>query len=200
MPTPKARSAWFPFDPKADSAVHLVCLPHPGAGASAYRAWGTGLPPDIAACPVQPPGRETRSREAPLDRVEPLVSALADDLLAVLDGPYALFGHSTGALCAFELCREVRRRRGQMPEHLLVAGRRAPQLPEEVTGLQDMTADEVVAVLRRHGGTPERVFAAPGMLDMIRPLLAADFAVSERYAFPPGTTAQCPDHRVRVHT
>jgi medium-chain acyl-[acyl-carrier-protein] hydrolase len=188
----KVRSVWLPFTSGGSSALRLFCLPHSGAGASVYRGWGVGLPDEIAVCPVQPPGRETRRRESPFSEVGPLVSALADELVGALDGPYAIFGHSTGAVCAFELCRTLRRLGAPAPQHLFVAGRRAPHLPERVTGLEDMTIDQLVDVLRRHGGTPDWVFSAPGMIRMMRPLLIADFAVSERYVYCPEPALDVP--------
>jgi medium-chain acyl-[acyl-carrier-protein] hydrolase len=115
--------------------------------------------------------------------VRELASTCADELLALLDGPYALFGHSTGALGVFELCREIRRRGGPSPVHVFVSGRRAPHIRERATGLEKLGLDELAGVLRRHGGTPEWVLTAPGMLRTLRPLLVADFAVSEHYQY-----------------
>jgi medium-chain acyl-[acyl-carrier-protein] hydrolase len=176
----------LPFGAGPDGAVRLFCLPHAGAGASGYRSWGEGLAGRVAVVPVQPPGRETRRRERPESRVGPLVRGLADELLPVLDaGPYAVFGHSTGAVCAFELCREVRRRGGRPPEHLFVSGRRAPQLPEKSSGLETLDLPALAAVLRRHGGTPDWVLNGEGMLRLLRPLLVADFALSEDYGYRP---------------
>lgn len=188
MATQSIKTPWLPFGAGEGSDLRLLCLPHSGAGASAYRAWGTGLPDWIGLAPVQPPGRETRRAETPLDEVGPLAAALAEDVAAAVDGPYAVFGHSTGAICAFELCRALRRAGAPMPVHLFVAGRRAPQIEERSTGLRDMTLDELADVLRHHGGTPDWVLSSREMLAMIHPLLIADFAVSEEYRY----TAEAP--------
>ena len=88
------------------------------------------LPADVEACPVQLPGRGSRFREAPFRKVADLVPALAEGLLPLLDLPFALFGHSMGAVVAFELARELRRRRGREPVLLGVSGRHAPQRPD----------------------------------------------------------------------
>ncbi len=176
---------WLPFGPADTADVRLLCLPHSGAGASAYRAWGADLPDWIGVCPVQPPGRETRRRETPFSEVGPLVSALARDIATTVEGPYAVLGHSTGAICAFELCRELRRIGASQPVHLFIAGRRAPQVAERSSRLGELTLDELADVLRRHGGTPDWVVNDPAMLRMLHPLLTADFAVSEEYAYTP---------------
>ncbi|MGY3205102.1 thioesterase II family protein [Streptomyces sp. TE5632] len=185
MSTQRTTTPWLPFGAAEQADVRLLCLPHSGAGASAYRAWGAGLPDWIGLCPVQPPGRETRRRETPLSEVGPLVTALAEDVAAVVEGPYAVLGHSTGAICAFELCRQLRRMGAPAPAHLFVAGRRAPQIGEHSSRLEELTIEQLADILRHHGGTPDWVLNDPSMLRMLHPLLAADFTVSEAYRYTP---------------
>lgn len=178
-----AGSRWLPFGANPGAQVRLLCLPHAGAGASVYRAWAATLPAEIAACPVLPPGRERRRAEPLLHSAADVVRQLAPDIISMVRPPYAIFGHSTGALCAFELTREIRRLGGPLPGHLFVAGRRAPQLPMTRTELASLPIAELAAVLRRLGGTPEDVLRNPGILALIQPLLAADFAVNEAYDY-----------------
>lgn len=185
MSTQSTRTPWLPFGVAGQADVRLLCLPHSGAGASVYRQWGAGLPEWIGLCPVQPPGRETRREEAPFSEAGPLAAALAVEVAATVPGPYAVLGHSTGAVSAFELCRELRRIGAPPPVHLFVAGRRAPQVPERDSGLAGMTTGQLAEVLRSHGGTPDWVLDDPAMLRMLHPLLAADFAVSEAYRYTP---------------
>ncbi|HEU5270023.1 MAG TPA: thioesterase domain-containing protein [Jatrophihabitans sp.] len=186
------RSPWLPYgaDPEAD--VRLVCLPHAGAGAAAFKAWGIGLDPRVRACPAQPPGREKRRAEPPFTTVGPLVRGLAAELAETVAEPYALFGHSTGALCAFEVARELRAGGAPMPVHLFVSGRRAPQLPMERVELAALTPPELAALLDEMGGTPREVLADHDMLKALQPLLAADFAVNQDYRFVPGAPLDVP--------
>jgi medium-chain acyl-[acyl-carrier-protein] hydrolase len=180
---PGASSPWLPFGARPESSVRLICLPHAGAGASSYRAWAADLPSGLAGCPVQLPGRERRRNDPLLHSAADVVGQLAPDIISMILPPYAVFGHSTGALCAFELCREIRRLGGPAPSHLFVAGRRAPQLPMTRTELASLPAGELAAVLRRLGGTPEDVLTNPSILTLIQPMLVADFAVNEAYAY-----------------
>jgi medium-chain acyl-[acyl-carrier-protein] hydrolase len=179
--TPK--SPWLPYGAACDGNVRLLLLPHAGAGASVYRQWAAGLPDAIGACPVLPPGRERRRAERPFRTAAALVSELAPEILASINSPYAIFGHSTGALCAFELAREIRSLGGPAPVHLFVAGRRAPQLPITHTRLSGIPVAELALTLKSLGGTPDVVLADHGLLRMLQPILAADFSVNEDYAY-----------------
>ena len=179
----RPRNPWFPFGTGEGASVRLLCLPHAGAGAAVYRAWARGLPATIAACPVEPPGRGTRGSEQPLTSAVEIARQLAPEVLATVRPPYAIFGHSTGALCAFEVVREIRRLGGPMPVHLYVAGRRPPSMPMIRTELAGLPADELAVVLRRLGGTPEELLADPFLLELIQPLLVADFHVNEMYGY-----------------
>ena len=187
------RSPWLPFGVAQDTEIRLLLLPHAGAGATVFRAWSSGLPSFIGACPVQPPGREKRRREPSLRSADAIVALLAPEVMSAVKPPYALFGHSTGALCAFELARQIRRLGGPTPAHLFVSGRRAPQLPMARTPIGGLSPEELSAVLGRLGGTPEQVLAEPAMLAMIQPLLAADFAVNEDYSYHPESPLDLPN-------
>lgn len=189
---PPAASPWFPFGTGADAQVRLLCLPHAGAGAGVYGAWGRGLPKAIAACAVQPPGRERRRAEPPVTTVAEIARRLAPEIVAMVRPPYAIFGHSMGALCAFEVSREIRRLHGPLPVHLFVAGRRAPSIPMISSELAGLSVDELAVLLRRLGGTPEDILESPEILGLLQPLLAADFAVNEVYRYRAGPRLPIP--------
>lgn len=177
------RNVWFPYSVREGAPAYLVCLPHAGAGASVYRAWGAVTQEQTFICPVQPPGREGRIREQPYDAVAPFVRSLAPIVAAAIPEPFGLFGHSTGALTAFELAREMRRIGGPSPRHIFVAGRRAPHMAMPRTITRDTELDELRSILQRLGGTPEEVLRSDEMLRYLRPLLVADFCLNETYAF-----------------
>jgi len=161
--------------------VRLFCLPHAGGAASFFRSWSAPPGSHIEICAIQLPGREERMNEPPFRRMAPLVSALAEALAPVLDAPYALLGHSMGAVVGFELGRELRRRGKPLPLHLFACGHRAPHLASHDTPLHDLPEQRLVDELRRFAGTPEEVLSDPDMMGLILPSLRADFELCETY-------------------
>ena len=183
-PSPDRWLAYRERNPRA--RLRMFCFPYAGGGASAYRGWAGALPADVEVCPVQLPGRESRLREAPFTRLEPLVTATADALVPHFDLPFVFFGHSMGGLIAFELTRELRRRGAPEPLHLFASGRRAPQVPDRDEPIHDLPEEQFVERLRELNGTPEEVLQHAELMRLLTPLLRADFSVNETYEFRPG--------------
>jgi len=170
----------------------LFCLPHAGGGAAQFRTWPAALPPSVEVCAVQLPGRETRFKETPFNRWQPLVANLADVLSTAIDRPYALFGHSMGALLAFEVVRQLRRLDYPEPVHLFAAGHRAPPLPSLQPAIHALSDQAFRAELRHRKGTPDAVLENDDLMQALTPMLRADFAVCETYDYRPEPRLDCP--------
>jgi medium-chain acyl-[acyl-carrier-protein] hydrolase len=181
-------AAWFPpcrtGNPEATvvrpDAAQLFCLPHAGAGASVYWEWAPLLAPDVAIVPIQLPGRESRYKE-PLRRA---VFALTADLIRPLADrarpDFALFGHSMGALIAYELARALVAR-GTPPRRLFVSGQRAPHLDPPRRDVHLLPAPELLAVMEELEGTSPEVLAQPELVELLLPVMRADLEVCEAY-------------------
>ncbi|MGB7922913.1 MAG: alpha/beta fold hydrolase [Pyrinomonadaceae bacterium] len=178
--------------PNPNADLRLFCFPYAGGSAVIYQRWPEILPATIELCAVQLPGRGTRHAEQPFTRVEPLVEAAAENLLPFMDRPFALFGHSVGAIIGFELARYLRREHGLEPLRLLVSGRRAPQVPDTEPPTYDLPEAEFMEKLRQLNGTPKEVMEHAELMQMMIPLLRADFAVSETYAYYEESPLSCP--------
>lgn len=161
--------------------LRLICIPYAGGGASVFRKWPDLLPPEIELCAVQLPGRETRILETPLADLEALTDQLRTAIAPYLNRPFALFGHSKGALVAYVLTRALRRHGDPLPIHLFASGRRAPHLPARRGNLHHLPDHAFIQELRRLGGTPEEVLQNPEMMDYLLPMLRADFRLTEAY-------------------
>lgn len=178
--------------PNPGATVRLFCFPYSGAAASIYYPWAEMLPPNIEVCPVQLPGHGTRLREPLATRLAPQVEAVAAGLTPALDRPFAFFGHSMGALISFELARYLRRLGRPGPVHLFVSGHGAPHLPDRNPPLHGLPEPEFVAKLRELNGTPEEVLRHEELLQLLIPVLRADFAVCETYVYQAEPPLPCP--------
>jgi medium-chain acyl-[acyl-carrier-protein] hydrolase len=186
METVRAASNWIVSrSPNTNARVRLFCFPYAGAGASAFRAWEDQFPEAIHLCRVQLPGRDERIREKPLAHVSDLTGLLVRELEPYLDLPYAFFGHSMGALIAFELARSLRRKNCPVPSHLFLSARRAPHLPARTRPIHDLPVDEFKQELRFFAGTPEQVLENDELMQLLLPTLRADFSVCETHTYLP---------------
>jgi medium-chain acyl-[acyl-carrier-protein] hydrolase len=187
-----ATDPWIPYRwPRPTARVRLLCLPHAGAGASIFRAWADGFPDDVEVAAVQLPGREARIGEAPIAAMRDLVPRLTDAVRPYVDLPFAIFGHSMGALVGFELARELRRRSLPRPFHLFASACRAPQFPDRDV-VHHLPDAELVAHLRALGGASEAVLANDELMQLVLPALRADAAVTETYAPTDEPPLGCP--------
>lgn len=182
---------WRPR-PNPDALLRLFCFPYAGGGTVIFRTWPDSLPEDVEVCSVRLPRRESRLREPPFDRCAPLVQTLAEAMLPYLNKPFAFFGHSMGALIAFELARYLRGRRNLVPHHLFVSGGRAPQLGFSRARIHQLPEDEFIQALRRFNGTPDEVLQNEEILGLLLPTLRADFAICEEYIYTPDAPLECP--------
>ncbi len=173
--------------------ARLFCFPHAGGGATAFREWQGLALAGVEVCGVQPPGRENRFHEPPLTAMPALVEQANAALRPWLDVPFAFFGHSLGALLAFETARRLRRERGPLPAWLFVAGCEAPaRFRAADPPLHTLPRDRFLDELRRLKGTPEAVLRNAELLDALLPLLRADFAVLETYRYTAEPPLACP--------
>ncbi|MGC9376894.1 thioesterase II family protein [Streptomyces sp. MH13] len=175
--------------PEAD--LRLVCFPHAGGAASSFRPWQRLLPDGIEHVTVQYPGREDRFTDSPVDSMDVLVREVADALGPLLDGPYALFGHSMGSAVAYEVALELRRRGFRAPVRLLAAGRASPH--HAVVGdIHRRGDDALVDELARYGATPREVLADPELRAAILGYVRSDYRLIETYRPSSAEPLDCP--------
>src|SRR5262245_31979426 len=159
---------WFYTpQPRPHARLRLFCFPYAGGGVSTYRSWPNYLPADVEVCSIRLPGRDDRMGEKPFANLPALVDALAVGLRPRLAAPYAFYGHSMGALIAFELARHLRHRSENLPVHLFVSARRAPQVPSHEAPCHQLTDSEFVDTLvRRYNGIPKIILAEPELMKL----------------------------------
>jgi medium-chain acyl-[acyl-carrier-protein] hydrolase len=184
---------WFVgLPPGPQQQMRLFCFPYAGGSSAIYRGWSKALPKEVAVIPVELPGRGTRLKEPALRKLPELVAALKAAITPLLDKDYVLFGHSMGALIAFELARALRRGSWRQPRHIFVSGRRAPQIPPERHATYHLPQPDFIKELAKLNGTPKEVLNHPELMEMMLPLLRADFELVETYEFRNEEPLKCP--------
>jgi medium-chain acyl-[acyl-carrier-protein] hydrolase len=141
---------------------------------------------------VQLPGHGDRLSEPLFRRVEPLVESTAEALLPHLEGSFAFFGHSMGAIISFELAHLLRREHKSGPAHLFLSGRPAPHLIKEEPPTYDLPEAEFIEELRRMQGTSKGVLEHPELMSVLSPILRADLEICETYEYEPRPPLDCP--------
>lgn len=177
-------SPWFiSFSSSHVPSLRLFCIPFAGGGASAFRSWSSSLPPEVEVVAVQPPGRESRFREPPLRDLDTLVAELGAAITSQLDRPFAIFGHSMGALVAFELTQWLRARGLPLPQHLFLSGRRAASSPIGRRPFHDLPDAELLEEIGRMQGTDNALLQNDELMALLLPTMRADFSIHDTYQY-----------------
>jgi surfactin synthase thioesterase subunit len=181
------------FHRSSQQRPRLVCFPHAGGSASFFRPMAAALTSTVDVVALQYPGRQDRHAEPCVDDL----GGLADRIHAVLSAelradpgrPPALFGHSMGALLAFEVVRRLEREATVMPSHLFVSGREAAWMSRPLSRLDDASILAEVAVL---SGTDNRFLADEELRGMVLPALRGDYLAVAGYRCAANVQVSCP--------
>ncbi|MFD3328006.1 thioesterase II family protein [Streptomyces sp. NPDC058701] len=179
------------YHDSAPGAPRLVCFPFAGGAASYFFALSQSLRPAVEVLAVQYPGRQDRIGEACLENVPELAAGVAEAVAGAADErPLVLFGHSMGALVAFETAIALSER-GLAPRALLVSASRSPSVPaRRDDGFT--TDEELISDLRELNGTDEQLLRNAALMEVILPMVRADYRAVARYRSSPDAHVPCP--------
>nr|WP_280639915.1 alpha/beta fold hydrolase [Pseudomonas sp. RGM2987] len=174
----------------------LLCLPYSGASAMVYSRWRRKLPSWMQVQPVELPGRGARFDEPLQTDMAALALQLARELRPTLQAPYALFGHSLGALLACELAHALRELGCPPPLALFASGTAAPTLRADYDRefAVPKTDAELIDQLRTLNGTSEEILANEELMALTLPVLRADFLLCGRFQPRLRAPLDCPVH------
>jgi surfactin synthase thioesterase subunit len=188
---------WFVTrgDPGAPGTPRIFCVPHAGGSPRAFLDWQAGLGDDAEIVAICRPGREHRAAE-PAPTIGELIDGAAAAITALVsqdDRPCYLFGHSLGALVAFEVCRRLT---GSpiAPRHFIASGCGAPSLlpSQRVKDIAKLTGAEFATAVGFFGGLAPEVIADPELRDLLLPDVIADFRMAVGYRYRPGPPLAVP--------
>lgn len=180
MTTPPTRNPWIRnFNPAPNARTRLLCFPHAGGSASYFFPLSSALAPEFDVYAVQYPGRQDRYKEPLIDDIDDMADQAYEALEPLIDAPLALFGHSMGAVLAFEVARRIEALAGRGPVLVFASGSRAPSRYGDEREEKDDAA--LLDVMRDLGGTDPRVLNDPDMLATFLPAFAGDYRALQKY-------------------
>ena len=187
---------WTVFIQKNPKALmRLFCFHYGGGSASAFINWASKIPTDIELIAIQLPGREGRFGEPCVGSVSELVEKVLPAIKPLLNKPYVIFGHSLGAINAFEVIRAIKRQQLRQPELFIPSGVKAPEFPYNAQHISHLPDSLFVAALKeRYKSTIGNLLDTPEVREVFLPQLRADFNLIESYKFVAGDDAKfgCP--------
>lgn len=181
---------WIRAYGRGPGKARLVCFPHAGGAASYFHPWAAALAPDVEVLAVQYPGRQDRHCEPCVQSIPDLADRVHEALRSWTSETFAFFGHSMGAVLAFEVACRIAREGGGGPAHLFVSGRRAPSRHRHEE-LHRAPAPALIAELRTLGGTDPRVLEDEELMSLALPTVRADYTAVETYRFGSAPPLAC---------
>lgn len=182
MTTADISTTWLRrYRPTTTATTRLVCFPHAGGAASFFHPMAARFAPAVDVLSIQYPGRQDRRHESCVDSVAALADLIADELVGLGDDlPTVYFGHSMGAVLAFEVTLRLETAGGPAPRSVVASGRRAPSAHrDERVHLRD--DDGIVAELKLLNGTDAALLADSEILRMSMPAIRGDYTAIETY-------------------
>lgn len=186
------RNPWLVRRAQPDCSERLFCFAYAGGSAAVYAPWQAALGSGVEVCAIQLPGRGTRLAEPPLQSFGQVVAEAVVAVQSLDDRPFSFFGHSLGALLAFEVARQCMERNLREPRMLFVSGCEAPTRRSPSRGLHLLPDDALIAELRSYNGTPREVLENRELMTLVLPILRADFALVEQYRYRRGNRLSMP--------
>lgn len=175
-----------------NNRTKLICFPYAGGDVSVFSDWQRVLSEVAIVFPIQLPGRGRAYATPPYSSITSLIKYLFEQNSQIFDDEVVLFGHSMGALIAFEVAREMVRRRQGSVRRLIVSAHRAPQHPGRERMLHSLPDDELKATLLEMGGTSSEILQNNELMNIFLPILRADFMLCETYVSTKSNLLECP--------
>lgn len=163
--------------------LRLFCFPYAGGSSTIFHNWQKLFPFSIQVCPVNLPGRGNRFAEELRTDFFSLVKEIKDGIAPFFDYPFVFFGHSMGGILAFELARLLRRLGLPQPAKLFISGCGAAQISYDKPREYDLSENGIIKDLKNLKGTPAIIFENEELLQVMLPIIRADYKVCQAYIY-----------------
>ncbi len=159
---------------------NLYCIPYAGASGYVYQKWSQYLPKNFRLKIYHPPGHGQRFGELLPESVDEVVQDFFEQH-SNTDGINILFGHSLGAVIAYELARKFKKTKNFRADMLIVSGRRAPFLDALTPKISALNDNDFIARLKSYQATPDEVLEHDDFKELFLPAIRNDFRMSESH-------------------
>jgi surfactin synthase thioesterase subunit len=175
-------SRWF-LSCGIHAAARVFCFAHAGGNPRLFLNWQSAMGTEAQIVAVCPPGRGPRADEPSPATLAALADEAAEAICALGDAPTYLFGHSLGALVAFEVARRL-----PAPRDLVVSGLAAPSLmpTRQAVAIAQLDGRAFVEAVASYGGLPRELLAVEDAYHLLLPGLQADFRLIQSYRYTVG--------------
>lgn len=185
------QSWYIGYKKNPQAAIRLFCFHHSGGGASSYHPWVESLSPLIEMVAIQLPGRENKFLEPLTSDLSHIITKLSKDFSYYKDKPFIVFGHSLGALLAFEFIKAIHRIYSLYPRQVIVSAAKAPHMPYRRKILSHLEDKLLKEELKAYNGIDERIQNEPELFDLFLPIIRSDFSIVENYSFAGSASFPC---------
>lgn len=165
-------------------SIHLFCFPYAGGNASIYDKWPAFFPPKIKVHSIEYPGRGGKSREKLIPNLNSLLENLEKEIVLKLprEIPFAFFGHSLGAIIAFELALLFKDKYDLKPIALFLSGSPSPEIVSSFPSMVSMSDQEFIEAIQELNGTPTTLIQTEEFKNFFLPILRNDFSLLDGYS------------------
>jgi surfactin synthase thioesterase subunit len=186
------KDPWLLRPSVGERPFRLYCFSYAGGNGMAWQDWQRSLPAHVELYSLQLPGRGARFHETPLTSFADLIASLGGVMAAQPAKPHAYFGHSLGALVAFELARRQHRLGLAAPQQLILSGCAAPRYRQPTEKLHLLNDRDLTQRLVELNGTPREILEHKELMALLLPIIRADMALVDDYVYRPGAKLPIP--------
>jgi surfactin synthase thioesterase subunit len=166
-----------------NKSIKLFCLPFAGGSKYSFALFKRHLPEYIELIPLDIPGRGARFSEPLLSDMEALVEDLYAQIVPHVNSRYCFYGHSMGTLLAYLLTCRIQDENLNLPTHLFLSGRGGPENENTDRKWHALPSNEFRVKLAELGGSPQEVLDNDGLMEILEPILRADFKAVENFQY-----------------
>ncbi|MDJ0661417.1 MAG: beta-ketoacyl synthase N-terminal-like domain-containing protein [Crocosphaera sp.] len=176
------------YQPQPQADYRLFCLHHLGGNASLFQSWSTELLPKFAVFPLQIPREFNDVKKQEQNQFADTIERLAQVITPYLDKPFAIYGHSMGAIMGFELAHKIRQKQGQTPCHLFISSAFAPQDVKKGFEQQKLSLEEILNLSE----IPQDLRDDSSIMEEITAIFQADLQLLKSYVYTENPPLDCP--------